>query len=291
MKLMARIFLLLCITVLMVGCKLAVIVVEGGSVQSTGSGTCVAGTICVVDVTDPNFSETFTAIPDTGWYFRKWNSGNRLFCGGSTNPTCILSFQGYEESKEVADIVATSETFYLMPMFTLPQPISRSDVVIVNDREWAQPDLFVGLSWDDIKAVCPAETGVCRSGYLNGYNMAGWTWASVDDIAALFNFYIGSEVLGQFPATSFSEYDSVWLPKFFDDGWRSLLPNRKRAYGVSRSTYPNDKSEAFAPYVSEQLDGREPGDPLWHSVDLRQDVNHDERREFGAWFYRDPLIM
>ena len=57
-------FILFAVFVLQ-ACKLAVIVVEGGEVQSTGSGICVASTICIVDVNGANFSETFTAVPYT----------------------------------------------------------------------------------------------------------------------------------------------------------------------------------------------------------------------------------
>jgi hypothetical protein len=54
MKLMSRIFVLMGITLLMVGSKLVVMFLEGLSGQSTSSGSCVAGTIYIVDVTDPN---------------------------------------------------------------------------------------------------------------------------------------------------------------------------------------------------------------------------------------------
>ena len=147
MKQMSRIFLLLSITALIAGCKLAVIVVEGGEVQSTVSGVCVASAICIVDVTDPNFFETFTAVPDEGWYFHRWNSGNGFFCGGSTDLTCTLSFQGHEESKAVEDMVASSEGFYLMPVFRPGQ-----DIITVDGKEWLQPNLFTNISWHDIKA-------------------------------------------------------------------------------------------------------------------------------------------
>jgi hypothetical protein len=50
-----KFLLLLSIAALVVGCKLAVIVVEGSEVQSNGSGTCVASSICVVDVSNPYF--------------------------------------------------------------------------------------------------------------------------------------------------------------------------------------------------------------------------------------------
>jgi len=282
MKMMSRILLLLSVTVFLGGCKLAVIVVEGGSVQTTGSGTCLAGTICIVDVTDPNFSETFTAVPDTGWYFEKWNSGDRLFCGGSTNPTCTLSFQGYEESQDVADMVATSETFYLMPVFTLPQPNSNSDVVIVNGRVWAQPGLFAELSWNEIKAKCPSgPPGVCF-GALNGYDVTGWIWASRDDITALFNSYIGSDVLGP-DADYFRESESEWLRRFIDDGWISVSSDTYFVMGLTRDSFNVEGwGEAYAPYILKEV---YPGRPDIDVAHIGHDLNLDERGS-GAWLYR-----
>jgi hypothetical protein len=161
-------------TCLLAGCKLAVIVVEGGYVHSASNGDCLEGTICIVEVNDTSFSESFTATPNPGWYFEKWNSGDRFFCGGSTNPTCTLSFEGHEQSEDVEDMVALSETFYLMPVFK-----EASNVVTVDGKEWLQPLLFLNLSWADINAVCPNQTGVC-TGVLKGYDMDDWTWASVD---------------------------------------------------------------------------------------------------------------
>ena len=88
MKKMLRIFLLLSITALMVGCKLAVIVVEGGEVQSLGHGTCVGGNICIVDGVGPYFADTFAAVPEEGWYFQRWNKSDKFFCAGSNKPVC-----------------------------------------------------------------------------------------------------------------------------------------------------------------------------------------------------------
>ena len=239
MKQMSKFLLLLSITLLMAGCKLAVIVVEGGEVQSTGSGTCAEGTICIVDVTDTNFRETFTAVPGSGWYFQKWNSGDNFFFGGSILPTCSLSFGGHEESKAVADMVASSELFYLMPVFKPYQ-----DIITVNGNEWLQPALFTNLSWDEIKAVCPA--GHCADhGVLNGYDMTGWTWASVDDLNALFNYYLGSDEMGPGPTSVTllpdvpddvlgmppEPTDPPWATEFFNDGWRATGGSSARRNG------------------------------------------------------------
>ena len=197
-------------------CKIAVMVVEGGEVQSVGSGTCLEGTICIHQVDDTSYTETFTAAPNSGWVFEKWNSGFGFFCGDSTDPVCVVSGEGAEGNEAIQEIVASDRTFYLMPVFVPAQPIT--DTVTVDGKEWAQADLFFNLSWDEINAVCPA--GVCGdSGQLNGYDMTGWTWASVDEVKALFNVYIGDNVLG--PETDFyQDVTGEAVERFFDDGWR-----------------------------------------------------------------------
>jgi hypothetical protein len=280
MKRASEFILLLGITALMAGCKLAVIVVEGGEVQSTGSGTCVASAICIVDVNDANFSETFTAVPYTDWYFHKWNSGDRLFCGGSTDSTCTLSFQGHEESKAVEDMIASAETFYLMPVF---KPYK--DIITVGGKEWLQPNLFTKPSWNDINAVCPA--GVCR-GELNGIDMTGWTWASVDDVNALFNYYIGTEELGPGPG-GFTEADSDWAPAFFSDGWlRTNMgeqPYLKAVEGWTRSMHDDQNSYyAHILYVLGPADEHYDLDRLLVQED---DIVHKIHGR-GGWFYRTP---
>lgn len=48
-----------------------------------------------------------------------------------------------------------------------------TDTVTVDGNEWAQADLFVGLSWNEMNAVCPA--GNCMNGgMLGGNDMTGW---------------------------------------------------------------------------------------------------------------------
>ena len=77
------------------------------------------------------------AVP--GWYFDSWNSGYRFFCRGSSDPVCILSLQEHTENKAVGEIVASSETFYLMPVFKqlLPDFIAvEGRTVNVEGREW-----------------------------------------------------------------------------------------------------------------------------------------------------------
>jgi hypothetical protein len=226
----SKLFVFLMTAILLSGCKLAVIVVEGGEVRSRGLGTCMAGAICIHDVSDPNFSEVFRAVPDNenGWYFQKWNSGDRFFCGGSTDTRCRLSFEGHEDSEAVEELVASDEVFYLMPVFK-----EFSDTLTVDGKQWYQPYFFSGLSWEDINTVCPA--GEC-TGVLNGYDMTGWTWASIEDVNALFNHYLAmsdrrrllhcsndndnDKMLGPGPGACLEWGGSAWANAFFSDGWR-----------------------------------------------------------------------
>jgi hypothetical protein len=73
-------------------------------------------------------------------------------------------------------------------------------IVTVGALEWLQPlDFADSYSWDDISAVCDPTSGACN-GFLGGNLLTGWTWASVSDINALFNFFIGPAVVGPGPA-------------------------------------------------------------------------------------------
>ena len=201
-----RFLFLVGIAAMVAGCKLAVIVVEGGKVISDRSGTCVTGSICLVEVNDTNFQDAFEPIPNTGWYFDSWNKGERLLCGGSIDPVCLLSFQGYEESDAVENMVASDEMFYLMPIFRRIQP----DIVEVNGRivrvegkEWLQPIDFTGYSYSQVSQLCP--DGEC-SGTLPGSttNLSGYIWASSDDASLLFQSYrkAGRAILEDFENTT-----------------------------------------------------------------------------------------
>jgi hypothetical protein len=92
------------------------------------------------------------------------------------------------------------------------------DSVLIDGREWAQPDLFLGadtfpgVSWNQINSECPA--GVCgNTSELNGWHLSGWTWAGVDDVDGLFDHY------------------AERFPEFYDPGLIPVWPDRLRAPG------------------------------------------------------------
>jgi Divergent InlB B-repeat domain len=90
-----KILVVLAVTSLVTGCKLAVIVNLGGTVQSlSGTRNCAEGTICNINITDVNFSESFTAVAKPGYQFVKWQKGSDFFCGDSTSTTCTVALSG-----------------------------------------------------------------------------------------------------------------------------------------------------------------------------------------------------
>ncbi len=197
------------------GCRLAVIAVQGGEVQSIRSGTCLAGNVCVNEITDTSYSEAFTAVPDTGWNFVKWNAGDNFVCENSTNPVCSVSNTLIAGNPAAEAIVASDETYYIMPVFVeVGVPIL--DTVTVDGTVWAQPDLFRASTWSAMNRVCPG--GPCN-GVLNGYDMTGWHWANVEQVNAMFNLF-GVEPALKGP-DRVDQPDSTWAPALLREGFRA----------------------------------------------------------------------
>jgi len=302
MKLLSRIFLLLSVAALMTGCKLAVIAVEGGSVESSYNGLCRNGSICIHEVANTNFSETFRAVPSTGWYFKKWNSGDHFFCADSTYVSCRLSLESAEGNAGVEALVASSETFYIMPVFK-----RFTNTVIVDGKKWYQPYLFTGLSWEAIRAVCP--DGICN-GALKGQDMTGWTWASIEDVNALFNHYIGSEVIGPGPDLIFESAEAGfdWQRAFYSDGWQPTVYDQEALHQEAHGSHDptriiggwmrdqSESGEGFFGYMGINfVIGGYGGvlDFAWSNTDQRLVDSIDNLpfagpSSLGGWFYLAP---
>jgi hypothetical protein len=120
-----------------------------------------------------------------------------------------------------------------------------TDTISVDGKEWAQVDLLVGLFEDDMSAVCPV--GFCGIGKLNGFDMQGWTRASVEDMYGLFNYYIGADILGS-AQSGYADANTPWAPTFFSDGWR---PTKNSAFdrtvtGLTRTMAAVTPSDPFS---------------------------------------------
>jgi hypothetical protein len=188
-----KILLVACAVTLLAGCKVAVMVVEGGEVQSIASGTCLVGDVCIHEVLDTNYSEEFTAVADArgGWHFVKWNSGGDFLCENSTDPVCVVSNAGTAGHAIIEGVVASDQTFYIMPIFrrlNAPTPIYEDGQVIgVNGL------VVDGESWD-----VTFEDGSFNSNYPQPFTMLD---NLTDLVFALGDFiYYGGTGLERTPA-------------------------------------------------------------------------------------------
>lgn len=322
-----KILAILAVATLGTGCKLAVMVPSGGDVTSaSGTRNCTGGNLCEHNITDSTFNESFTAVARPGYVFSKWNKGAGFLCGDSTNPTCVISNVGTAGNAAIEAVIATGQHFYAMPLFEfvgidtdgdgqkdhldadddndgvldgddacpLVGPnydgfgcpgTTITDTVTVDGKVWAQPDLFAGVTWSQITAVCPS--GPC-TGILNGHSVTGWTFASVDDVNALFNYYIGAPDLELGPGPDHA-YPGVSAHLIFGDGFRGIFWNEMvNIYSVNSNNVEGivrDLAPTGVPYVG-----------LW-KVALNQywagssEVYTDRLYLFfgnqsGAWMYR-----
>jgi hypothetical protein len=110
--------LILASLVMLSSCRIGTAVFDGGDVISTsGTRDCLQGRTCEFQVSDTNFTETFTAVPQVGYSFVKWRAGENHICGDSTNPVCVVSNRGSEGIAAIEAVIASDEMFYLVPEF------------------------------------------------------------------------------------------------------------------------------------------------------------------------------
>lgn len=255
------------------GCKIGVIVTQGGDVQSqSGANNCSAGNVCEIDIKDTDFTESFIAIPKEGYVFSHWYSGDGFLCADSTDPTCFLSNVAVAGDAGLEAIVASEWMAYLMPVFTF-LGIDTEDIVIASGQQWYQVDLFTNLSVTDIRTVC---NPICSSGTLSGHEMEGWVFASREEVTDLVNsvkLIAGND----------------WAPYIFDTlGFRPLsVPTSldRFIFGRTSSTRFDAVGSEFG-YSADIWDFDSAGRDSFstngvNNVSVRQSSR-------GAWFYRTP---
>jgi cytochrome c5 len=108
----------LAIVSLISACKIALVAVEGGDIESTsGRFSCPTGANCIVEVSSTEFIDTFIAVPSEGYEFSNWLAGDRLLCGDSTDPNCRIDLRGFAGNEPAEGVIASDTTFYLLPVF------------------------------------------------------------------------------------------------------------------------------------------------------------------------------
>lgn len=128
MQALFRVFLATAVAVL-ASCKIEIETpVEGGVTTMSGIIDCAADDVCMVDVVDIFFDETFVAEPEQGFVFAGWQQKPRGFCGGQTTP-CQLVTAGFEGNESLTALLNDpSEIFYLEPMFAVDRRIDAIDL-------------------------------------------------------------------------------------------------------------------------------------------------------------------
>lgn len=114
-----KILVTLALSVVITGCKLTVIVGEGGTVESASTTrNCAAGSTCEFEVSEANFTETFTAVPLPGYKFKGWQSGAGFLCWNNKGPTCALSNTVFKDVPAIQSILKSDAVFSVRPVFS-----------------------------------------------------------------------------------------------------------------------------------------------------------------------------
>ena len=155
--------------------------------------------------------------------------------------------------------------------------------VTVIGQDWLQPIDFINLSWSEISTVCDPTTGACN-GTLNGNDVTGWTWAGVDDLNNLFNFFIKSALNPMGPGPSVY----IGLPSeattFFADFTPTFDDSRITVvWGTSRDIHAAP-GYPYMPFVGRQIEFSIE-ESRW-DTDFSPFPPEDFGPTGGGWFYR-----
>ena len=149
------------------------------------------------------------------------------------------------------------------------------DTVVADGKEWAQVDLFTNLSANDFLEVCPNL--VCNDEELNGWDMNGWRWATVEEVGALFS------ALSPHPGGIFFylELRASWDLNIFNAGFRAT---QSRSGTLELRGITADRGEV-GHYV-----GHWKRDPGFAGNDWANTVEEFPdfftNLEYGGWFYK-----
>jgi hypothetical protein len=155
-----------------------------------------------------------------------------------------------------------------------------TDTATIGNKDWAHVNLFSNLSWNQLNTQCPA--GVCgSSSTLNGWDMDGWSWASIDEIKTLFQTITG-QISGITGTYYLAEVGSSWGSQYANLFGGIDYGNGIITVGGLGSTQRNagnaifsSLQEAVNPAGADFLRSN----ANWFSKDLRAGFS-------GAWMYR-----
>ncbi|MDG1314621.1 MAG: S8 family serine peptidase [Flavobacteriaceae bacterium] len=180
--------LVVLVTLTLVGCRLEIIVPEGGRVTSaSGNYNCDEASTCQADITDGDFEETFTALPNAGYRFVSWSKTQSNVCEG-VGGSCKLSLRALPFSLRNR-ILNSSSVGRLVPVFEAtdaPQEVSVSgglnvlEVAIIDTDTNNPENSFASNNSIELAQVLPNPGAA--GGYMNlpGEGSGGQTQDSGD---------------------------------------------------------------------------------------------------------------
>ncbi|NQX88664.1 MAG: hypothetical protein HRT77_08360 [Halioglobus sp.] len=152
-------------------------------------------------------------------------------------------------------------------------------IITVNDQGWSQPDLFLDYSYNQFADVCDLNTGACSGQLSGGEDLTGYTWASVEDINALFNSLLGTDLLGPGPS-SYTESASVWAAEILGQFNATNSGRNPQVSGHTRTARGRNRH-----YIAGIQDRRRNRND--NAFTDRRQRNERQDSTIGGWFYRD----
>jgi hypothetical protein len=125
-----------------------------------------------------------------------------------------------------------------------------TDTVTIGGKEWAQIDLFAGVSWNTLNTACPdgsCTTGSTVTTTTNTYNTEGWKWASNSEVRELFDTVTGLSI--DLTSDTLQEINSGWAPLFFA-AFRPLATSTGPAGLLRRTDILTNERTGVAPNES-----------------------------------------
>jgi antitoxin component YwqK of YwqJK toxin-antitoxin module len=134
------------------GCKLKIIVPEGGYITTLSANhLCQSSEACVIEVNSTDFDETFVAIANAGYFFRKWEKSESSLCGGSVE-NCRLATRSFRGNKPLMAMLDSDATFKLKPIFMLGECEQAT-------QEWVERDGDEQVNYRGQATGCPDKSG------------------------------------------------------------------------------------------------------------------------------------
>ena len=110
-------------------CRILVVAPENGTVAIGDTETCPSLKICVEEVSNTSYNKTFTPIPQEGWKFSHWQSGQGFLWGGSSAQPVTITTSGFAGNQSLLDLLASDIELFLQPVFVPRIEVESADFI------------------------------------------------------------------------------------------------------------------------------------------------------------------